>query len=48
MRHGGNEVKVYLCLFTCVATRAVHFEIVQDQTAESRFESLLGDDHSPE
>ena len=27
--------KVYLCLFTCATTRAVHLEIVQDLTAES-------------
>ena len=32
---GGNERKVYLCLFTCATTRTVHLEIVQDLTAES-------------
>ena len=31
---GKEEVKVYLCLFTCATTRAVHLEIVQDLTAE--------------
>ena len=35
VQRGGNEVKVYLCLFTCATTRAVHLEIVQDLTAES-------------
>lgn len=35
VRRGGTEVKVYLCLFTCATTRAVHLEVVQDLTAES-------------
>ena len=35
VRHGEQEVKVYLCLFTCATTRAVHLEIVQDLTAET-------------
>ena len=35
VRQGRNEVKVYLCLFTCATTRAVHLEIVQDLTSES-------------
>ena len=30
-----QEVKVYLCLFTCATTRAVHLEIVQDLTAQT-------------
>ena len=34
VRQGTEEVKVYLCLFTCATTRAVHLEIVQDLTAE--------------
>ena len=35
VQRGENEVKVYLCLFTCATTRAVHLEIVKDLTAES-------------
>jgi len=33
VKDGGQERKVYLCLFTCAITRAVHLEIVQDLTA---------------
>ena len=35
VQHGGQEIKVYLCLFTCATTRALHLEIVQDLTAET-------------
>ena len=35
MQRGENEVKVYLCLFTCTTTRAIYLEILQDLTAES-------------
>jgi len=35
VRHGGEEIKVYLCLFTCAKTRALHLEIVQDLSAET-------------
>ena len=35
VRHGEQEVKVYLCLFTCATTRAIHLEIVQDLTADT-------------
>ena len=31
----GKEHKVYICLFTCASTRAVHIEIVPDLTEES-------------
>ena len=31
----GNGTKVYICLFTCACTRAVHLEIVQDLSSES-------------
>ena len=34
VRQGKEEVKVYLCFFTCATTRAVHLEIVQDLTAD--------------
>ena len=34
-QQGKEEVKVYLCLFTCATTRAVHLEIVQDLTADT-------------
>ena len=30
-----EEGKVYLCLFTCATTRAVHLEIAQDLTADT-------------
>ena len=30
-----GERKVYLCLFTCAASRAIHLEIVTDLTVES-------------
>ena len=35
VKDGSQEVKVYLCLFTCATTRAIHLEIVQDLTAET-------------
>ena len=35
VKDGLQEAKVYLCLFTCATTRAVHLEIVQDLTAET-------------
>ena len=35
MQQGKEEVKVYLCLFTCATTRAVHLEIAQDLTADT-------------
>ena len=30
VRSGSEEVKVYVCLFTCVTSRAVHLEVVID------------------
>lgn len=35
VKNGEDERKVYICLFTCASTRAVHLEIVQDLTVES-------------
>ena len=35
VRGGETERKVYICLFTCATTRAVHLEIVLDMTVES-------------
>ena len=31
----GMESKVYICLFTCATTRAVHLETVTDLTTET-------------
>ena len=30
VRNGGEEVKAYVCLFTCATSRAVHLEVVTD------------------
>ena len=35
VREGESERKVYICLFTCATTRAVHLEVVLDMTVES-------------
>ena len=35
VRDSGREVKVYVCLFTCAVTRAVHLEIVTDLSTET-------------
>ena len=35
VKYGEGERKVYICLFTCAATRAVHLEIVVDLTVDT-------------
>ena len=35
VKDGEGERKVYICLFTCAATRAVHLEIVVDLTVDT-------------
>ena len=42
VQQGKEEVKVYLCLFTCATTRAVHLEIVQDLTFLMAFRKFVG------
>ena len=35
IRHNHEEHKVYICLFTCATTRAVHLEVVNDLSMET-------------
>jgi len=35
VRDSGKESKVYVCLFTCAVTRAVHLEVVTDLSTEN-------------
>jgi len=35
VKEGDQEKKVYICLFTCAVTRAVHLEVVGDLTVET-------------
>jgi len=35
VRSGRSEVKRYVCIFSCLATRAVHFEVVQSLEASA-------------
>ena len=32
---GGEEIKVYVCLFTCATSRAIHLEMVADLSTET-------------
>ena len=34
VQQGSVEVKVYICLFTCAMTRAIHLEVVTDLSTE--------------
>ena len=40
VKNGGNRKKVWICLFTCIAVRAVHLEVVEDMTAEHFLEAF--------
>ena len=40
IKSGGVRKKVWICLFTCTAIRAVHLEVVEDMTAERFLEAL--------
>ena len=35
VQHNSGEEKVYICLFTCATTRAVHLEVVTDLSTET-------------
>lgn len=35
VQHNGKEEKVYVCLFTCATTRAVHLEVVTDLSTDT-------------
>ncbi len=41
VKSNGQEEKVYICLFTCTVTRAVHLEVVNDLSEETIPPSLL-------
>ena len=40
IKNEGVQKKVWICLFTCTAVRAVHLEVVEDMTAEQFLEAL--------
>ena len=42
VREKDRESKVYVCLFTCAVTRAVHLEIVTDLTVEEFLQAFRG------
>jgi len=35
VRHNSIETKVYICLFTCATSRAIHLEVVTDLSVET-------------
>ena len=35
VQQGSDEVKVYICLFTCATTRALHLEVVTDLSTKT-------------
>ena len=35
VRNDNREIKVYICLFTCATSRAIHLELVNDLTVET-------------
>ena len=35
IQHSGKEEKVYICLFTCATTRAVHLEVITDLSTDT-------------
>lgn len=35
VHHRGKEIKVYVCLFTCATSRAIHLEVVPDLSTET-------------
>ena len=39
-KQGEIRKKVWICLFTCIAVRAVHLEVVEDMTAEHFLEAF--------
>ena len=42
---GSGERKVYVCLFTCASTRAVHLEVVNDLSEETFLQAFAGSLH---
>ena len=40
IKENDQEEKVYICLFTCAVTRAVHLEVVGDLTVETVLEDF--------
>ena len=41
-----EERKIWICLFTCCSTRAVHFEVVPSMTSEAFLPSLVVSDNA--
>ena len=40
IRQEKGQVKVWVCLFTCITVRAIHLELVEDMTAEQFLSAL--------